>query len=178
MSNKKTGTNVALAIMGVLILILIALEIYSLSTPNLIFFCDLAALVCTALYGFFLYKKPHGNMLKYTMLIFAASNLVIAIQMLWYNVGSAYVHAISLVIAGMLCYVAGRLNRIEQNRFILLIALVLFVIRSVASLILFPTPSFITNFTICGQPIIMFLTLCCAYFVRYKAHKEAGLADK
>jgi len=174
MENKKS-TNILLIIMGVLILVELVFEIIIFQN-SLVDYISLISLTFVALYGFWLYKKPHGNMLKYAILIAAVVNIFVTCTLI--QEGLAMDRQIARIIASViLVYISGRLNRIDQNKFLFPIA---FAIQFVCDIIDYITcsdmfdPIFkLTWFT---API-MILTLMIAYFVRYKAHKEAGLAD-
>lgn len=175
---KKTSKNILLAIMGVLILAELICGILTLGEGGLfIEISSLISLAFIALYGFWLYKKPHGNMLKYAMLILAVSQILIAISCVDIGVGNAYGCTALVFSSAILVYVAGRLNRIEQNKYLLLIA---FAIQFVCDLL--DVISCADQFTFVYKCVsfsipVATLTLMIAYFVRYKEHKEAGLMD-
>jgi len=173
---NKTTKNLLLTIMGILILIELVLGIIIFENP-LLDSVSLIPLVFVALYGFWLYKKPHGNMLKYAILIAGVTNILVACSLI--KEGLSMGEQIARVIVSViLVYVAGRLNRIDQNKYFLPIA---FAIQFICDLIdyisysaMFESIYRLTWFT---API-MILTLMIAYLVRYKEHKEAGLTDK
>jgi len=179
---KKTSKNILLVIMGVLILAEIAITGYEAVTSrsSLYFFINLAALVGVALYGFWFYKKPHGNMLKYAMLLSALS---IVVSTIWsvFQWDEPFIEIFLPIFASCLMfYVAGRLNRIDQNKYLLpIIAAILFstcVIDWISFCVATRTIKLIRYLAVPNQ-FITLLTLMIAYFVRYKEHKEAGLAD-
>ncbi len=174
MSEKKTSKNIWLHIMGVLILLVTISRLCTIGENTLQGILMIASLVLTALYGFFLYKKPHGNMLKFAMLLFSFTGILSNCIYLAYA-PVAYDYAIILGYT-VLFYVAGRLNRIEQNRFILPVLLVMLIIKSVILVNAFHPETFVGFLSNFCQPITL-LTLCCAYFTRYQEHKEAGLQD-
>ncbi len=182
MSNKKTSANVALIIQSILVLALLVMTLFSLKEETLLSVINLVILVFAALYGSFLYKKPHGNMLKYAMLLFSGSIVVSSSLYLCIvpemTSGIKALEVTHLIAAFVITYGAGRLDRIGANKYLFSLALLMFAV-----------PSFMVakNFMAADNPIIyllkafyntiLFLTLCCAYFTRYKEHKEAGLAD-
>ncbi len=180
MTEKKISKNIWLHIMGVLILAEIVVTILSLmggQDDTLICIGTIITLVFTALYGFFLYKKPHGNMLKYTMLLLAAFMVFNAALCLKNRYNSSLVHILRLFIPCIICYVAGRLNRIEQNKYLLTFATVATLVLDIIPVILC-----IGNFNASWLfrifwDVIILITLMIAYFTRYKEHKEAGLQD-
>jgi len=128
----------------------------------------------TALYTLFLYKKPHGNLLRWLMLTFAAILLPdvyysfarkIAVQMLLY-----------VVAIGLICYAAGRLDHIKSNTFIFLAVLIIFV--CIIVLIIIRSPARMVNIMRPAALLWLFVVLVSAYIFRYKEHKAAGLVDK
>lgn len=174
---KKKETNILLIIMGLLIVLMGVAVACTVSGFWLPAICVLVALVFVALYGFWLYKKPHGNMLKYAMLLTAVANIITDAYLISTNCGSLVVHIISLLAAAAVCYGAGRLNRIEQNKYIFVITDIVFLIVAVIWTIQtspeFPFLIFVKLYVY----FVTFTTLIIAYFVRYKAHKEAGITD-
>lgn len=131
----------------------------------------------TAFYALFGYKKTHGNLLKYLFIIFALS---LILNVCFGNVAANTIGMISAactcLAALILVYVSGRLNRIEQNRFLLLIAGILLLATTILPIIM---DGFNINgfFNACSSQI-MILTLGFAYTARFEEHKAAGLEDK
>jgi len=185
---EKKKQNVLLIIMGALITIsliarLCVIKDYSISGIPMI-----VSLIFVALYGFWLYKKPHGNMLKYAMLLFAFASIISAVSVIIMDMD--YISTsekikydiafkiVKILCASAICYGAGRLNRIKQNRILFPIIDLLFLVESVSMFFTYSNDYSVLimfsyfNFT------IAFTTLMIAYFVRYKEHREAGLTDK
>lgn len=182
--NLKKGTKIGLIILAVLLLAVLAAAIISVvqlfgsdEIGLLIFRTGDAVISAFVLvYAFFGYKKPHGNMLKILFLIFAVylafcGTLAISGNKV-YLIGDLFILA-----ALTMAFVAGRLNKIEKNRFILMfggmVLLAIFVIFNIK----FPALIFsqiIENLT----PMIILATLSFAYVARFEEHKAAGLADK
>ncbi len=181
MSNKKTSKNIVLTIMGVLILAEIGIAVYACicNAAPVYQLVNIVALVGVALYSFWLYKKPHGNMLKYAMLLSAFSivfSKVLAMH-LW---GDTIIEGLlPITTACLLCYVAGRLNRINQSKFLLPIILAVLLVCCIIDWVSISVePEYATiRYLQAPHQFITVLTLCCAYFTRYKEHKEAGLQD-
>jgi len=127
-----------------------------------------------AAYTFIGYKKPHGNMLKYLYLLYACSLLAsLASNVIYGTVLYALLTATVILIVG---YIAGRLDRIGQNRILMLVVLVIeLYIYGVAVMVFKPS-----LFGALGvvSPLIMWIDLCVAYLTRYKLHKLAGLVDE
>jgi len=175
---NKTSKNILLVIMGILILVELVSSIATADSQNAISsICKVLSLAFVALYGFWLYKKPHGNMLKYAMLFFAATEIIRIVQNIQLGYGDIYMNVLQIYVIAIVVYVAGRLNRIEQNKYLLAIAAVaqfagvgLSAFSSVNSV---TALRFFTRFS----SGILIITLMIAYFTRYKEHKEAGLAD-
>jgi len=177
---KKTSKNILLAIMGVLILLELFAAIASFSSLNFIASsCAIVALLFVALYGFWLYKKPHGNMLKYSMIILAASIIVNAAKCIQMNYNPLYIHITRLLSAAMITYIAGRLNRIEKNKYLFVIGVVALFVVDFMGIIPNIGSEYFTFFVFLRfvYDAVTLLTLMIAYFVRYKEHKEAGLMD-
>jgi len=130
------------------------------------------------LYGGYLYKKPHGNLLKYTML-FLAFTMIFAAQRACTFGDAHFTEATTLLVACCtICYCAGRLHRFKQNSFLLGFAGANLIANYVLR---------VTNATDIRGPfqyiaaacyLIPFAALAFAYFYRYSEHKEAGLADR
>jgi len=175
---KKRSKNILLTIMGMLIIFMGIAVICTVSGYWLPAICVLAALIFCALYGFWLYKIPHGNILKYAMLLTAAANIITDAYLISTNCGSLSVHIVSLLSAAAVCYGAGRLNRIEQNKYIFVITDIIFLIIAVIWAFETPAEFSLLIFVKLFVYFIAFTTLFFAYFVRYKEHKEAGLSDK
>ncbi len=137
---------------------------------------DAVISVFVLLYAFFGYKKPHGNMLKilfFAFSIFLAFRGTLAIA----DVKSYISGDLIILTALMIAYVAGRLNKIGQNKFYLifggLLLLAAFVITSIEHPF-FGFTQIISDLT----PMAILAALGFAYTARYEEHKAAGLADK
>lgn len=134
---------------------------------------DVVCLVMSALIGYYAfsgYKKPHGNLLKYIILIFTVIPLINIYQLV--QLGQDWVAVTRAIIIGLLCYTAGRLHRVKQNIFFMSIITVLMVLGIVIG--------FMNGHNTIGaltKPII-WINIFVAYVLRYKEHKEAGLIDK
>jgi len=172
---KNKSKNVLLAIMGVLIVAAIVLRLSYIQLSTFTGIIAILYLVLLALYGFKLYKIPHGNLLKYTILFFACGEMIkCAYQLKCYDL--SYMYIATIVVCGIICYCAGRLDRIEQNKVLFPIIEVYFICFSIflAFKCIDLGLSFVLGLFI--QPIT-FATIMIAYFTRYKEHKEAGLTD-
>ena len=128
-------------------------------------------------YGLIGYKKPHGNMVRYMMLILAiyvAASVITQINV-W---GASWPVILSSSFAAMaITYMAGRLNKAKKNIFVAVLASLLLLVRcfwfldqpdlSGADIALFVLDR--------CQPLFMWLTIVLIYFFRYREHQEAGL---
>ena len=175
---KKTSKNTLLAIMGVLILAVLLASFFTMQKPIISNLFTTISLAFTALYSFWLYKKPHGNILKYAILLFTVAVVINGAYYISLGNGHLYIHIIRLLAAVAIGYGAGRLNRIEQNK-------ILFPVVDVALLIcaIIDIVEGGINYGIWVILMILYgplsvTTFIIAYILRYKEHKEAGLADK
>ena len=177
---KKTSKNILLIIMGVLFLVEIVNLVYDSITRELFAYnlLSLLEIIGVALYVFWLYKMPHGNMLKYAMLLSALSIVVHSVLAI-YQHGDMPVEAFPPILAAcLLFYVAGRLNRIDQNKYLLPIVALVLLVSCIIEWTQFSTDANILSKCIkAPRHFISVLILMIAYFVRYKEHKEAGLVD-
>ena len=129
-------------------------------------------------YGLYGYKVPHGNLLKYLMLFLA----LLLVNEIALEVGGKYPNLLSdrtlipAAITGlcivMISYMAGRLDRFNKNIYLFAIVLVLLVVRAVM-MSHYRTIMF-SNFS----DVIIWFDINCAYVLRYKQHKQAGLETK
>jgi len=135
---------------------------------------NLLLYVAIAWYAFVGYKKPHGNSLKLIMLVFVALMLVsLARNVLKGRIEMSLLRVITMLI---IVYIAGRLERIEQNKYLVTVVLALLLINPVYKSIT-ENEMILNAFIKRSTNIIMWVDLCAAYFIRYRKHKEAGLID-
>lgn len=127
-------------------------------------------LSCTLYYGLYGYKIPHGNLLKWTYVIYGVVLLLKCIFSAYYQT------VFSSVLAGFsslgVIFISSRLNKIKKNRWIALIVLVLLIIWAIIGSIQIGFSIEILIDT------VIWISLVGFYFVRYKIHREAGLLDK
>ena len=177
----KPGHAYALFVILVLnVLWLIAMTIHLIQSPSIFSFTILSYIqfAFAAYYACYGYKKPHGNMMRYLLLFYAASlglMLVMNAQFQGTLYNSTYVIVIILT-----AYMAGRLNKYKQNLIICLIVLVIKFINTypyMSGLINYDGLSFVSFFSTIG-PIVVWLAIAGAYLTRYKLHKEVGFEDK
>jgi len=126
-------------------------------------------------YVLFGYKKPHGNTLRYVMLLFT---LTLGIELVVFASEMSILDlALSVAKALVIPYIAGRLNKIEQNKILISVVFILFMIDAIYYCVIINPQTFFGFYSMFGEAIEWF-AISAAYFVRYKEHKEAGLTDK
>lgn len=172
--------NILLAMMGVLVIAEFVLRISRINSATITGVLMLLVMAFVVLYGFWLYKKPHGNLLKYTMLLFAFVTILISGYYLSISSASGVTRAMyfgKLITAGLVCYCAGRLNKIKQNKIIFPIIDVFLLAYGIWGCVVSKNVTFTYAFNF-FETFIIFTTIMIAYFVRYQEHHEAGLLDK
>ena len=126
-------------------------------------------------YGIAGYKKPHGNIIRYLLLILAfyvASSIIIMVER--WDV-SWIVFAASNFAAVCIGYMAGRLNKFKQNIVLAVVVSALLLVKSFWPVHGLDAYSlFVLDRT---MPVFMWITVMLIYFFRYHEHKEAGIAD-
>ena len=185
--NMKKGTKIGLVITFVLVMLGIVYSAYTLITGFSgqpvgikihigIVFLEYMLVAFYALIG---YKKPHGNMLKYTMLAFVLLCMYEFLMPGRVEVKNVeYIANASIGLASVLiAYMSGRLNRIDQNRIIMIVVGVLFAISIVMMGIIHEEFSWVSFIRSLSLPIC-WAALCLAYTARFEEHKIAGLEDK
>lgn len=174
MSNNQSKHLIGCIVCGVLTAIGIVAAIISLfnGVEKPWFYCvhvQLLLLILISYYAFVGYKKPHGNLLKYVMLVFALFNLTyIPCYVSMLDTQATVICAIEI---GLICYVSGRLAKVKQNMILMILITVCELVFNGLDIIY----GYINIDTI--GPLAIWLDICVAYFLRYKEHKEAGLQD-
>jgi len=173
---KNKSNNLAVCIIcGVLTVFGIVASIISLvsGSKGIWMVTDTACIVLAVLAGYYVifgYKRPHGNILKYTILIYSVVHLIILYTVVL--LGETWRAVLNTIIIAVLCYIIGRLHRVKQNIILMGIVTVLMVIVFIIGFV--ERKSTLGALTL----LIIWLDICVAYFLRYKEHKEAGLLDK
>lgn len=129
-------------------------------------------------YGFRGYKTPHGNLVRYLMLILSIYIIAaIAVSIYrWYKLPWVVLLAGNLG-AMSIAYMAGRLNKFKKNIIVSVIVSVLLVTECFWQ---FKIPGVKVDalfYIDRSLPIFMWLTIMSIYFFRYHEHKKAGLED-
>ena len=142
------------------------------------FFVCLLELAIAVIYATYDYKKPHGNLMKYLLLVFVVT---IAILLLIYGkYQPTYINTMYLIDIITGTYMAGRLDRYKQN--IVICALITISNAVIAYYLIDMIGSFTTltfvNTVACLGTVTVWLAIAGGYVIRYKLHKEAGLENK
>lgn len=179
MKKNSVLTYLLMAIMGVLIVFEIVVSIVNISTNGVLAsICPIVSLIFVALYGLLGYKKPHGNMLRYAMLILAFAQMLHYSHLMQMGIVAEYINIVGIITAGIIIYVAGRLHRIEQNKYLLAVVLAAELIAGVICIIqdngVMPVTFYVTYLF----DAVSIIPLMISYFVRFKEHKEAGITEK
>ena len=205
MENKKIGKgfNILLYVAAVLTVFCLVMSIRGVilsdSTPLLRVIAIFIGYALVIFYGVYGYKKPHGDLLRYTMIGLAILLVlsIVADQILRDPgevpveigalaegirpqgppdmTGSSFARPLETLATGLVIilssYIAGRLNKIEKNKYLFTLGLVLLVIRVLVNI--GNTQIMLADI----NEIVLWLDLNCAYMLRYHEHKEAGLID-
>lgn len=174
----KTGQAIALIVVAVLNILWIIIDpfAHSISLANVLTYVELAIAIFYTVCG---YKKPHGNLMRYLLLLYAVA--VAGLLLIFAASQPTYVNANYLAIIILAVYMAGRLGHYKQN---LVICTVLLVCNCITMYYLidvitgFGMPLTFENFFGCAGSVTVWLAIATGYIIRYKPHKEAGLADK
>ena len=183
--NLKKSTKIGLIISTVLLAAVLVNEAFVIGKafslraipPAILAIIDVVMCAIILLYAFFGYKKPHGNMLK---LVFFAFAIYLAVQgTIDIATQNFYIAGDLFILAGLfVAYVAGRLNKLVKNKFLLFFIGMLIFARAI---IIYVTSPFsfgmLDTFGLLSQTIT-FTAIVLAYVARYEEHKAAGLEDK
>jgi len=140
---------------------------------------EIAMYLLICYYAFAGYKKPHGNLLRYVMFIFGLT-LIPRVHVCVTVLNEMKCLIVYSVAIALISYMSGRLNKIEKNKYISVIILILLCYCGYAQCAAQADVGIPINFmggVSVFAPAIMWIALCSAYFTRYLQHKEAGLAD-
>ena len=181
MENKKnlsTGAFVALIVIAVLNILWIIIDpfAHSFSLANVLTYVELAIAI---IYTVCAYKKPHGNLMRYLLLLYAVA--VAGLLLIGAASQPTYLNANYLAIIILAVYMAGRLNKYTQN---IIICAVLLVCNCITMYYLIDMitdkgmPLTFANFFGCAGCVTVWLAIAAGYIIRYREHKEAGLTDK
>ena len=131
------------------------------------------------------YKKPHDNNMKILLLVYAVVTAIGIDSTNKVTLGKILIPVSVVLIA----YMAGRLNRLEQNKKIIAIVMAIFIVTTVEDLVLqanlMQSINAISNsgnsliiklssYAALFGNIVQFAFCSVVYVYRYKAHIEAG----
>ena len=131
-----------------------------------------------AFYAYCGYKKPHGNLMRYLLLIYAIS--VAALIVFNGTTQPTFITIDYLTIIILTAYMAGRLDHYKQN---IVISLLLLVCNLVITVYYIGVRSNAGTLNLasgvsCIGATSIWLLIAAGYIIRFKPHKEAGLEDK
>lgn len=142
---------------------------------SFVFAVECVFYLAVAVYGIWGYRKPHGNLLRYLILLLSLVTVAtVQLQLAYCKVpwGVVICGNAAAVFMG---YMAGRLGKVKKNRYVVAIVTLLLLIRccwpveqQYAALSVFYVLDRSTN-------LFAWITAVLIYFFRYKEHKEAGL---
>jgi len=126
-------------------------------------------------YGIKGYKKPHGNMVRYLMLILAVYIGASVITTIYTLHASWPIVLASIFAAMFMAYMAGRLNKVKKNKPVALFVTVMLLFRFLEQPTMSGADTALFVLDRCS-PLFMWLTIVLIYFYRFREHKEGGLA--
>lgn len=181
-TEEKYGLKESNAIMLFVVFILAIIEI-AVALKNIIApvnadikvkaIFSLITLLCAVIYGAFGYKKPHGNLLRYLMLLYAITT---ACKVSFTSTNNQAAEICNLIAIILVAYMAGRLNKYTINTYLIIVVLTLLLVKAFVGI----STGNITFGKVIGQfsAFTQFSIIAAAYLSRYHLHKEAGLEDK
>lgn len=166
--NKNTAIIVAM-VLNVLNLIL---NVYGLICRDvkIYFLISIINGVAILYYALIGYKKPHGDLLKYIMVIFAIN---VACYALTNYVENVYISYCYVFAALLIAYACGRLDRDLQNKYILLIVFIIFVFGKITASAFVKEEFTLLSLTRYSE-IIEWFAIMVTYLTRYEKHREIG----
>ncbi len=181
MNNKKI---VSILVLGAFTIFGLVIEVLSFMrytedfSSGSSFFLITYGITCILLlyYVIFGYKKPHGNLLKYLLLLFAICCLSgIVTEAAEHNVIDTVYNIVRGIVVIMTSYIAGRLDHYKQN-IVLMSIIGVFMLGS--SFVYTFNCTEVFSFLSCFTFFVLWVDMMAAYVIRFKEHKEAGLLDK
>ena len=186
MEKKSNGKLIALIVLGLLTAFGLVIEIvcgikysaYCTSGDYLSLATYSVTCVLLVYYAVAGYKVPHGNLMKYLFLMFAicclGSVLTVATERSAIYTANNYIRGVVVLMTG---FVAGRLDRFKQNIILMSIIGVMMLFTSILQVFPYAEINLI-DLLYCFTFFLLWVDLMFAYILRYKEHKETGLADK
>jgi len=125
-----------------------------------------------AVYVVVYYRKPHGNLLRYTMLFYALMLTIWSLSQDANDTSCAYILPVAAVLVG---YLSGRLNKIKKNVWWMGVVAVLLLCYGILGFAVSDI-SFLGKLSYAFSALLEWLALCFAYLSRFDKHKQAGEA--
>lgn len=188
MENKKklsTGAVIGIVVLALLsvgeLIINIVFSVKYYPVPALLFELVPYAFLFIAIsyYALVGYKKPHGDLLRLVFLVFSISCLCTLVsQVIDVETQGDAAFVILIGLAALLtAYMGGRLDKIRKNYAMLVIVGLTLLVKAVLNYIAYSGADFL--FLAWGlSTFVLWLDIVFVYVLRYREHKEAGLADK
>ena len=191
-TKKKLGTG---AIIGIVVLAIISVATaFSEGWMSIAYFSPLSIVelvvylfmfLSMAYYALFGYKKPHGNFLRVIIAVFSLNCLSIILD----EVESAYhydlpMSTVLIFVAGiglvaiLSAYMCGRLDRLKENVVPIILVTAIMAARSLYYCFTHNIAYGVFEVLWYFSSSVLWLDIVFAYIIRYREHKEAGLADK
>lgn len=136
-------------------------------------------IIIAIIYTTYDYKKPHGNLMRYLLLLYVCLAIVILIN--YVDDQPSYVNITYLISIALVSYMAGRLDHYKQNLVISGIVLLCNVTTSYYMIDMIANanlPLNIINIGSCIGCVTVWLAIASGYIIRYKLHNEAGLTKQ
>ena len=176
--NKKTNIQrLIIAVVGLVgFAVVITSFIWRLNSSLPIYSFGVAAVYYGFIfyYGIYGYKKPHGNLVRYLLLILAvymAYSITIMVER-WNITGIVF--SASNIAAVFIGYMAGRLNKYKKNILLIILVSILLLIKC-----FWPLDTSLNMYSLFildrTMPLFMWATVLFIYFFRYNEHKLAGI---
>ena len=173
-SIRKNGNTIVLIVM-IINFINLLLNLYGLIVRDnkLPFLLSSINGIIILYYALFAYKKPHGNLLKYVMGIFAINVACFALTSYADNFYISYCYVLAAL---LITYICGRLDREEQNLYLFIIVLILFVVGRITASAFEQEQSLFIALSR-NSEIVEWIAMSVTYHIRYKTHKQAGIKE-
>ena len=185
-NKKKLGTGaiigiIALAVLSVaelIVNIVCSIKLYDVTSILFELIPYIFLFVAITYYAIIGYKKPHGDLLRAVFLVFSFSCLGSIVSQVTYAKASGLAPFVILlgVTALLTAYVGGRLDKIKKNYVPLVIVTIALPIKAILHCRVYPVDLLFAAWNF--STFVLWLDIALAYILRYKEHKEAGLADK
>ena len=175
----KTGEAIALIVIFLLNVLWFVCNLLTFSGDiSIQFLISTFMFADAAFYTYYGYKKPHGNNMRYLLLLQAISIAVLVVVNGTTQPAFLTVNYLTSII--LVAYMAGRLEHYKQNIVISVIVLISKLISTFYYIDVWSKAGTLTftNAVSCFGSTLIWLLIVSGYIIRFKLHKEAGLEDK